>query len=192
MSSPSSFTNPDPAHRYKITFLELVDLLSSILAEMPNPPISPQMLPFVKTFFEGSSPYDMIGKFVHSTSPHWDQIKEKKQDFFAENMLSLVPQSYHSYLTRLPELFAGLDQPKREDIWIYVHTMVKISIHYVHEQRQPAWIGDAKRYSNRAYTGRTFQIPSADGGTTEVQEKNIPLAKWARLFEVTMVWPPQQ
>jgi hypothetical protein len=150
--------------------------------------LAPLSVNIASAYIQSVSPYTLISKFIHETYPHWDQIKDKNTEFFVRNMLSLVPSNYHSYLSGLPELFLSMDDYEKKDMWIFIDSLVKISISYVHEQRDPTLVDGAKRYKTKAYTGREFIVNNKAGESVTVREHNIPLNRWAKSFDVILSW----
>ncbi len=201
-NTPNVNQEIDAASRYKICFLQFIGVIKNIIAKYsamkpPKTTINPAMIGLAHIAISTKSQYDMISSFIHNTYPHWDKISEEKVQFFIDNSLTNtlgVDPAYHQYLSGFPELFTNnvLDKYEIQDMWVFIKSLIRISISYIHEQRIPALVDGSKRYSNHLYTGREFNIKIKDGPPAEyttVTERNIKLVKYRKMFKVTFKWP---
>jgi len=185
-----SSATPDAAQRYKMTLSEMVALLQDLVRVRPGQNyIKVEYLAAVHIYMGTANPYTLISTFIHNTFPYWNQVLDKDESFFVDNLLKLIPNEHQQIVQGIPALIVSLQPDEKVRVWMFVTALVKISLSYVHEQRVPTWSNGSKRYATPAYTGRSFDVPQADGSVDQVMERKIPLAQLAHSFEVALVWP---
>lgn len=103
------------------------------------------------------SPDMLINNFINYSYPSWNQILIKDEDFFDKNIFTVFKKWSKEVVNMFRELFytkksdgsSLISQEQKEYIWKVFHTLVKISLHYIHESRLPKRMPDGSIvYSN--------------------------------------------
>lgn len=97
----------------------------------------------------------LIRGFIrNSHNKCWDNIKNRDEIFFSENSGEIFKELPMDKVNLFKDLFTTKDRngasvvsdALKNEIWVIISAMVKISIKYVHKGRQPYSIGDEKLY----------------------------------------------
>jgi hypothetical protein len=127
----------------------LVQLCRDIVADanaMGYHSIDPTMLDVGAKILSKLDKKDIINRFISTSSPYWEQIRLKDEDFFKRNMSSIFEGLPAGHINSISKLFSAVDsttgQPiigeeDREGVWEFLISMVKICIKYIHQNRQP-------------------------------------------------------
>lgn len=85
---------------------------------------------FVKT----SDDRTLIRNFIQNSYQYWPQINEKKEDFFLKHSNVIFNMIDQNYVNSFKQLFQNnlISEDEKESIWMYVFSLVKISIKYLH------------------------------------------------------------
>lgn len=117
---------------------------------------------------------DVITTFISYSAGCWDMILAKNEEFFKKEAWSLfkdipeiaVKQFYNLFTMKSPdnqdEYVIGTSD--REILWEYFFTMVRISLTYIHEGRQPRYKlveEDGKKKQVAFYLNKQF-FPQVD------------------------------
>lgn len=92
----------------------------------------------------------MINNFITYSYPSWNQILIKDEEFFDKNIFIVFKQWSKNVVNMFRELFytkksdgtSLITEEQKQYIWKVFHTLVKISLHYVHESRSPKRLAD--------------------------------------------------
>lgn len=93
----------------------------------------------------GVEPDKMIEAFINYSYVYWDQIRTKDERFFLENVTNVFPMWDANVVSLFRALFVArrpsgaplITQEQRDHIWKIFQSLVKISLHYISEARQP-------------------------------------------------------
>ena len=88
---------------------------------------------------------DMIETFISKSVTYWDQIKNKDMNFLLENSSVLFMEFPQQYVTNFCKIFKMADTDGKslisenyiDEIWDFLHAMVRICIRHIHETRNP-------------------------------------------------------
>lgn len=82
----------------------------------------------------GRTPTDVINNFLSKTYPYWERIHSRKEEFFLENLGFFLQGTVIQQILVKP-LIDNLTKEQRDSIWDYLQVLVKISIHYIYEEK---------------------------------------------------------
>lgn len=150
---------PPPEDRFHANVLRMTKVIRG-LVQRANELGYKDILPFIvdvgtKYIDTNYDKHSLIEGFIECSHPFrngkvdtttWDRILEKDEEFFHEKALEI----FRGIPTRLIEAFKKLyeytdlttgksiiTEEDREEIVMYFHSFVKISIKYIHSKRQP-------------------------------------------------------
>ena len=94
---------------------------------------------------EGTKPDTILDKFIERSVDYWDIILSKREDMLLSSILIIFRDLPEEQVQSVSNLFSAKDSKgnslitndKREVIWNYVWSFVKIAIKHVHCTRQP-------------------------------------------------------
>lgn len=134
-------TNP-PSSRFQ----ENMGLFADFIRELANMPETSakigkkrlQMISLGCEFLKAAQGIDLIDGFIVGSVSYWDQIQEKRKEFFKDNASKIFGFAEVDMVNDLKEIIAGnLAEEDENILWDYFHGFVKISINHIHEMRQP-------------------------------------------------------
>lgn len=116
----------------------------------------------------------LIRGFIIGSYDFWDSIKNKNDNVIEDHSDIIFGGFSSTYVDGFKEMFKAkkedgsliINQKDRETIWTFLHALVKISIRYVHEMREP--YSDSKgdlHYHNKFFTK---EIKDKDGTREEI------------------------
>lgn len=156
----ASTTTPSPAKRFHANLLDLCDLIIETVRWVRDQGITtslnPDTLAIVKIVVGTWKPDETTESFISKSYNYWEQIRHRDKRFLIENAGVLFAElpgdtvKAFSELINMQRQTSVLKEGKLvtvlEDvipaetltsIWELVHSMVRISIRYIHEKRAP-------------------------------------------------------
>jgi hypothetical protein len=90
----------------------------------------------------------MINNFINFSHENWDEIYNRDEKFFDENtgrLFNAWPEEVVSmfrslFFTKKPNGDPLITEEEKKHIWNTVQSLVKISIHHIHETRKPTGV----------------------------------------------------
>jgi len=122
--------------------IDVVTYIKDSGYESPNP----VLIELAKLFIDNYDFKVKIEKFIEESNTHWDQILDKNEDFFIHNAGCIFSGKVSMENIDMFSSIFGLknkkgknvmDDESRQAFWSYLHSMVKISIKYIHDERSP-------------------------------------------------------
>lgn len=127
-------------------FLDLIIYYLQEAGEKGIPTLRPEIFQLAKQFITTQDPNKVIETFTIKTGPHWDLIRKRDVDFFLNHANELFHVFSAQHIESFKLLFTTkdfLDGDDLDSIWNYIHSMIRISMKWIHEQRKPVKkIGD--------------------------------------------------
>lgn len=117
-------------------------LISKGYTDVPNPTLMTLASLFVNSFNDNAK----IEKFIERSNEHWDKIRQCDESFFIENARDIFADKVSMENIDMFSSIFKLKNPKgefavtkdtRESFWEFFHALVKISIRYIHQERNP-------------------------------------------------------
>jgi hypothetical protein len=137
-----------PAQRFRDNCAVLAKFCSSIITELRAEKLTeldPTKIQLGLLVIEQFSDADLlIETFINASSMYWNQIYHKDEQFFLQNVMKIFPDWDPSLVNMFRELFVKtrpdgrplITPDQKEYIWKVFQSLVKISLHYVSEQRE--------------------------------------------------------
>lgn len=141
-----------PIEALHATVLQLATVLKEIVTDIWNEGyriLDPNLIDAGLDKLQGYSKLQIITNFIDYSAHCWDMVLKKDEDFFKTEAWvlfrdipkSVVDQFYTLFTTRSddtdPESDFLIDRDDRDILWVYFSTMIKITLHYIHEERDP-------------------------------------------------------
>lgn len=106
--------------------------------------VDPQLLDVAGGLLNGFNTTTMIEKFIERSNPFWERIRNKENSFFVENaglvfdglQVDIVNSFKMLYESKHADGTPVLTPKDEKLLWEYFHSMVKISIKYIHSTRR--------------------------------------------------------
>lgn len=97
----------------------------------------------------------LVESFVKKTNDHLEYIHKKDTEHFIGILKELAPFLEEDHLNELSRIFTGKDkngkgyieEEDKEAFWEFIHSFVRLSIHYVHINRTPIKDGEGFKYT---------------------------------------------
>jgi hypothetical protein len=141
--------------RTEFRFFEKLNDLTGLLYDLVDKAykkkmllLSPDKITLGFEFLKQKNKLQLINKFIQYSYKYWDEIYNKKDDFFinhADILFKDLPMN--EFITQFFKDLFSLRDPKtnqyivdetdREDLWGYFHYFVKTCIRHVHQERCP-------------------------------------------------------
>jgi len=107
--------------------------------------ISPELVKIASCFIENMDKVVILESFVEYSHTFWDQIKERRREFFMENAGNIfkdLPVSNVSafkmlFTTYKPDGSLIISDDSINSLWEFFDSLIKICIKYVHKKRKP-------------------------------------------------------
>jgi hypothetical protein len=175
-----------PEERFYENVLGLSELIYDIVCDAKEkgfPVVSPEIIRFAISALSFLDKKSIIETFIDK-SEHtciscagernfvnhcWNKIHAKDKDFFLKNTNVLFNQLPPNRVKIFGEMFSAKDEDgnpivnpeDEEEVWEYFHSLVKIAIKYVHEQRDPIILNrDGKE--QKGYTNLNNAFPEME------------------------------
>ena len=174
-----------PEERFHDNIVDLTTFLKEIIERCHNlgyTNIDPKVVEMVRGFLRGYHAEEIIKTFSIKSYEHWPSIKKHDEIFFknhCNDVFSDLPKEYVDSFRKLFETYKDTGDPviteeEKNIIWLYFESFVKISIHYIHENRRPDW--DLSNNTMRKVYRIGF-LPELKGLQKQVKIWNVKL-KW--------------
>jgi hypothetical protein len=107
---------------------------------------------FHNYFADPNKALEFISEFIKNSYPHWDNIAKKEESFINEGLIkTMFPNSESSDVSSVLPLLSSPDMVEEKDnAWVKITSLVKISIFYVYLQRSPIVLGQ-QNYRNPSF-----------------------------------------
>ena len=133
-------------NRFKANAESLAEFIHDLISDCDSKgykEINPALIGIGVRVISGMNPSTLIDKFIIKSHKIWDEIERKEEIFFIDHageiFGSFANLNAFKYLVTLEDKNGTKVVPEddREYIWGYFHSLVKISIKYIHEMRKP-------------------------------------------------------
>jgi len=104
-------------------------------------------------FLENYDEERLMERMIEKTSPHWNKIIVKDENFFlkeSDKIFGELPISIDLFSSLFSKDFLSRDEKNK--IWSYFHTFVKLACQYIHYMRGPVAIYDGNRLVSGEYS----------------------------------------
>jgi len=151
---------PPPEERFHANVIGLGELVYDIVKKVNatgNFIINPELVKITICILDKLDHTTIIDTFIHKSTYNksnealpfeehcWTKIHEKDKSFFLENAGEIFGDLQMNRVDAFSRMFGANDEhgnpivPERdeEEIWEYFKSLVKITIKYIHEKRQP-------------------------------------------------------
>ena len=130
--------------RFMITLDEFFEFIQSCVSELNDnknviSKFDINIINIVKTAINKKDKDEILLTFINNTYPYWDQIQQKKDDFFVTNSNDI----FGEYVTfkefnvlKLVFTNGVLDKEIKDIMWTYLNALIKISIKHICSQRE--------------------------------------------------------
>ncbi len=141
-------TIPSPVERFKANMDAISDLIHELVTKANQRGctiVSSLTVSLGTIYLKSQNPDQLIISFIDRSHEYWDKIHIQDENFFNENLgtvFSGISKASSDAFVILATAKDNTGNPiisknDREDIWNYMKSFVKISIHYIHEKRMP-------------------------------------------------------
>ena len=115
----------------------------------PKTKINPKLINIANTFLKPINSHNLITNFIEKSNDYWDQIIIHDENFFTEHCQDIFYGLPENHIKDFQQLFKDnvIEDEDKDILWEYFKSLVKISIHYIHEQRQPKLVDGKPAYS---------------------------------------------
>ncbi len=140
--------NPPEEERFLTNVLDLTALVHELATTCWNSgtkDINPQLVFIAEKYLENYDKISLIETFIKHSHPHWDEIKNRNEEFFIEHahiLFKHLPIDSNN-INAFKVFFTAIDEngeniiieEDRDAIWDIFDSLVKICIKYVHKVR---------------------------------------------------------
>jgi len=147
-----------PCERFKDNTICLAELCRTIVADAYKQGLTTIMPGYItigmdlieKTHSKNNR--ELINTFIINSHPHWDKILTHNEDFFdkhSESIFNSWEKEHRAMFRDLvflkkPDGSLFITPKQKEQTWILFESLVKISLHHIHETRQGKKTSDGK------------------------------------------------
>lgn len=170
-STETKQEHPSPADAFERTLHELHAVLINIISDAWESGwqiVHPTLLDAAMKYISEKkySCVTMIETFIFYSNECWDMIHDKNEKFFEEKAWVLFRDIPKEAVVKFKELFLKknpdtnefvINQSDRDSLWVFFFLMVRVSIHYIHENRIPFLT--YKKFKNKEGIIKTKAIP---------------------------------
>ena len=161
-----------PAQRFRDNCVALAIYCSTLVEHANKEGLTTLDPVFVRAgvlFLEhGCPPDEMIEAFINYSHPYWSQIHAKDEHFFHENVTKVFPMWDPKVVDLFRALFETrrasgaplITQEQKDHIWKIFQSLVKISLHYISEIRQPYRKGDGVAWRDEYQYTQVADLPA--------------------------------
>ncbi len=140
---------PSEEERFQLNVVDLTKLvrdLVTIAFSKGHHIIQPELIDLASGILAGYNRTKIIDGFISRSHQHWAQIHEKKEEFFINHSDTIFSELPVSNVDAFKKLFTlvddkkkpVIDQPDRDEIWDFLHSMIRICIKYIHNKKGPS------------------------------------------------------
>lgn len=164
---------PSEEEKFNLTLTELLDITQEIIEELNSQKktnIETGLLLLASGFLASfKDKTKIIEGFIKHSFNYWEKIRIKDESFFVNNCNQIFEgfMGEHAiHLNAFKELFDKrlISTDQKNIIWDYFHSMVRISIKYVHRIRGP--------YSD---VETTYNTPSSQSVNSNSKGSSVPV-----------------
>lgn len=139
--------NPKPAiERFYDNMMIFSNVIEQLIIRLNNEghtDIPSGLLGIAIAMLKGYDKTESIQKFIRNSHKHWSEILKKDDDLISENTMLIFTAVPTSYRENLHKCFKEKDKDgnliitsaERESIWVFLHSLIRISIKYIHENQ---------------------------------------------------------
>jgi hypothetical protein len=138
---------PPPEERFRGCIEDLICVVNDCLEYLETRGysiLSPTLVGFAGTIIQRYDNRFIIETFIKYSHQYWDEIRNHNEKFFdehAHNIFQELPLGNIDSFKKLFNLIDGdgkkvIDDDYRNDIWAMFESLVKISINYIHKNRE--------------------------------------------------------
>ena len=136
---------PPPKERFKTNLISFVQHMGGTMKEFLPNNVNPLIMSMVLSVVRNASSDLMMDKFIERSKCYWDAIYNKEEKTLLDSILILFKDLPEDQVKSMSNLFTAKDanglsvitQEKKDVIWNYVWSFIKISIKHIHITRQP-------------------------------------------------------
>jgi hypothetical protein len=138
-----------PQERFKERVIQFCDFFKNVLEEAIankiDVPASPFIMDIVKNFIKKEDSDKAITTFILRSYKSWDRALNREKDYFRSDGLSAFAGIGKEHIDSFNSLFDVkkadgtllIDDNIQEGLWQLFDSLIKTSICYVHQQREP-------------------------------------------------------
>jgi hypothetical protein len=169
-----------PAYKFKENSVDFIEFLTDVVRELKqsyNIRAKPEDLEFTCLFIKAFNMDALIDSFIYGSRTQWDHILAKNESYFTKDFGEIfkfleVPNK-DDYINQLLEVLTTkksdgksyiVGNKDREIVWNYLHSFVKLSIQYFHEQSGPTIQNNKTVYTKPMYTDIDIQSEATKWG----------------------------
>lgn len=140
----------DNAERFKMTVMDSCDIIEACLNILNDYVGNTEKEEFnkihlAKVLLEAMNNEELIAIFITKSYTFWNEIKDMNEEFFVEHANNIFGSIGGKFISNYGKAFKErdtfgnliVDEELRGEIWKAFIVMVKISIKYIHETREP-------------------------------------------------------
>lgn len=147
---------PPPAIRFQTNTLHIANFCTDIISKASEhnlTQIDPIVIKVGIVFLQNNyTPENLIVNWITYSYPFWEQIRNCKEEFFDENVKTVFANYDAEMIRMFRELFyttrpdgsSLISKDQKNKIWTSFQSLVKISLHYIHESRHPTRGSDGR------------------------------------------------
>lgn len=167
VSTESGSPEPSSEERFYQTVVELTQLIHDLVSESYDKGyeiVSPGLVQMGGIILSAYNKMKIIQVFIKYSHSHWDEIRNRNESFFDEHSTSIFGDLPLNNVNAFKALFTLRDKnghhvitkDDRDAVWDFFHTLVKISIKYIHLGRRPVQRIDNKGKPKCIYLAHFF------------------------------------
>jgi hypothetical protein len=155
---------PPPTERFKANVKALTQICSELISRAQKQGLTDidlMTVRFISIMLENYDSKELIDQFITYSFPYWEQIRTCDEKFFELNAERIFPSYDNKTVTVFKELFfvrtkegkLFITPEEKERIWKLFESLVKVSLHHIHESRDPVVDRNTKvaTYRKEAY-----------------------------------------
>lgn len=138
---------PPPEERFMGNIHGLLDVVKDCVETVTSKGfqiISPTLIELAGTVISRYDNKFIIETFINHSYMHWEKIKNREEEFFVVNASEIFSELPLGNVDSFRQLFTLVDkggkpiinQESRDEMWSMFEALVKVSINYIHENRE--------------------------------------------------------
>ena len=182
----SARSGPSEEERFRENLTGFINLIQELITECRSQgktDIDPTLITIGFAIMGTYDSQDLIKNFIQYSYPYWDQISRREEAFFRDNCANIFgefPMLDMKKVNAFKELFNEEGEPILSDddktmLWEYFDSFIKISIKYIHTNREP-----------------TIQDLGKGDGPKKLYSKSVfpivKVGKYATMWNVELKW----
>lgn len=126
--------------------ISVVQDISERLSELGIETINADLLKLAAALVHAyDNKHELVQSVIEYSYEYWGKIKHKERNFFIENAGDIFSHLPSGHVQAFKKIFELKDEHgkymvtemEEEDLWAFFEALVRVSIRYVHRQRQP-------------------------------------------------------